>query len=164
MKVTALEEYGLRCMILLARQDPDEAPLSISEISGREGLSVPYAGKLLMILRKGGLVTSSRGRQGGYNLTKPASRIYLREIFDALGEPLFGSSHCDRHAGGRESCVHNANCTVQHIWNSFDRFIGDILETVTLEDLAGGREKLIESLRDSMNQMEYINRKSNTTR
>ena len=51
MKVTALEEYGLRCMVLLARSEEDH-PLTLPEFSDREGVSVPYAGKLLMILKK----------------------------------------------------------------------------------------------------------------
>lgn len=158
MKVSALEEYGLRCMILLAKSDEDTT-LSLAEISSREGLSIPYAGKLLMILRQGGLVKAERGRQGGYALSRPPEQIRLSEVFNALGEPLFGSAHCERHAGGKEKCVHGQDCTVQHIWSSFDRFIRDILETVTLADLAGGRERLLASLRESMHHMDYMGEK-----
>ncbi len=159
MKVSALEEYGLRCMILLAKSHEQEETLSIADISSKEGLSIPYAGKLLMILRKGGLVIAERGRQGGYSLTRPPEEIPLKDIFDALGETLFGISHCARHAGGRENCVHGDDCTVQHIWLSFDRFINDILKTVTLADLAAGSEQLMKSLHASMHKMEYLNLK-----
>jgi len=159
MKVTALEEYGLRCMILLAKSCEEGRTLSIADISAREGLSIPYAGKLLMILRKGGLVSAERGRQGGYSLTRRPEEIRLKDVFDALGESLFGVSHCVRHAGGRDNCVHGDDCTVQHIWHSFDRFINDILRTVTLADLAAGREQLMKSLHASMHNMEYINLK-----
>ena len=67
MKVSALEEYGIRCMVLLARQEGGS--LTLPEISEAEGLSISYAGKLLNILKKAGLVKSVRGRLGGYALT-----------------------------------------------------------------------------------------------
>ena len=51
MKITALEEYGLRCMLLLA-DSGSRMPLTITEISAKEGLSIPYTGKLLMILKQ----------------------------------------------------------------------------------------------------------------
>ena len=54
MKITALEEYGLRCMICFSAA-PD-GKLTLPEISSQEGLSLPYAGKLLMLLKKAGLV------------------------------------------------------------------------------------------------------------
>jgi Rrf2 family iron-sulfur cluster assembly transcriptional regulator len=55
MRISAVEEYGLRCLVALARKGPD-SQLSISEIAELEGLSVPYASKLLAILRRAGLV------------------------------------------------------------------------------------------------------------
>lgn len=145
MKVTALEEYGLRCMVLLARHSATDS-LTLSDISAREGLSIPYAGKLLMILRKSGLVKAERGRQGGYALSRPASEISLKEIFDALGEPLFNASHCERHTGDNETCVHTDDCSVRHIWNRFDQFINNILENLSLADLADDRKQLQNNL------------------
>ncbi len=146
MKISALEEYGLRCMIILAREGRG-TPLSLSDISAREGLSVPYAGKLLMILRQAGLVKAVRGRQGGYTLSRRAEDIFLKEIFDALGEPLFGSAHCDRHAGGRENCVHTEDCTVHHIWSNFDNYISGVLQRVTLADLCQNQGQMLEIIR-----------------
>ena len=70
MKVTALEEYGLRCMLLFVEKG-NGAPLTIPEIGASEKLSIPYAGKLLMILKQAGLVRAVRGRKGGYMLYKP---------------------------------------------------------------------------------------------
>jgi len=64
MRITAVEEYGLRCLLNLAREGA-KAQLSISEIAEMEGLSVPYTSKLLSILRKSGLVLAARGRGGG---------------------------------------------------------------------------------------------------
>ncbi len=137
MKITALEEYGFRCMLLLARRGY-QASLTLPDFAESEGLSVPYAGKLLTILRKAGLVKAVRGRNGGYVLTKMPEDIRLKEIFDALGDPVYSPAHCDRFARENEACVHNDDCTVRHIWKSFEGFIGDMLSRVSLADVALG--------------------------
>ncbi len=137
MKITALEEYGFRCMLLLARSGQNVS-LTLPAFARSEGLSVPYAGKLLMILKKAGLVMAVRGRNGGYVLTKKPEDIRLKEIFDALGDPVFSAGYCDRFTGENDACVHNDDCTVRHIWKSFDGFIGDILSRVSLANVAVG--------------------------
>ena len=138
MKVTALEEYGLRCMLLFTGKT-NGSPLTLPQISIHEGLSLPYAGKLLMLLKRAGLVKAVRGRNGGYILAKPADKLLLGEIFKALGEPFFGPHHCRRYLGENEICVHIDDCKMRDMWNSFDRFIGGVLDNVTLADLAAGR-------------------------
>lgn len=137
MKITALEEYGFRCMLLLARSRQNVS-LTLSAFANSEGLSVPYAGKLLMILKKAGLVMASRGRNGGYALTKMPEDIRLKEIFDALGDPVYSPAHCDRFTGENEACIHTDHCTVRHVWKSFNGFIGNMLSQVSLADIAAG--------------------------
>jgi Rrf2 family protein len=137
MKITALEEYGFRCMLLLARSGQNVS-MTLPAFARSEGLSVPYAGKLLMILKKAGLVMASRGRNGGYLLTKMPEDIRLKEIFDALGDPVYSPAHCDRFTGENDTCVHDDDCTVRHIWKSFDGFIGNMLSRVSLADIAAG--------------------------
>ena len=60
MKMTSQEEYGLRCLLRLGREGPG-ASLTISELSRQEGISSPNVAKMMHILRKAGLVTSTRG-------------------------------------------------------------------------------------------------------
>jgi len=153
MKVTALEEYGLRCMLLFVDKG-DSTPLTIPEISAREKLSVPYAGKLLMILKQAGLVKAARGRKGGYTLTKPPEEIQLQEIFAALGEQFFGAHHCNRYTGVSDLCVHDADCKVRNMWSAFDRFISGILQKVSLADLASGKFNFLESQAELPEQKE----------
>ncbi|HBC46781.1 MAG TPA: transcriptional regulator [candidate division Zixibacteria bacterium] len=137
MKISAIEEYGIRCMLLLARSNTDET-LTLPEFELREGLSIPYAAKLLMILKRAGLVKAVRGRKGGYILARAPEQIALKEILDALGEPVFSSSHCGRHSGQLDICVHHDDCQVRVIWKSFDNFISQILTGITLADVASG--------------------------
>ena len=141
MKITALEEYGLRCMVLLARSG-DDRPLTLPEFGLRESVSIPYAGKLLMILKKSALVKAVRGRKGGYVLALPPEQIRLKDIFDALGQPVFSAKHCERFTGENEICVHSGDCTVRNIWETFGDFVNTILQKVTLADLVSGEINL----------------------
>ncbi len=134
MRISSLEEYGLRCMLALARKGPD-GQLSISEIAEMEGLSVPYASKLLAILRKAKLVNALRGRGGGFCVSRQPAHITLLEVLTALGGPLIDPDHCTRFSGQLDECVHHDDCSVHHVLDSLATFIGDILERTTLDDL-----------------------------
>jgi Rrf2 family iron-sulfur cluster assembly transcriptional regulator len=138
MKISALEEYGLRCMLLFARESSGK-PLTLPEISRKERLSVPYAGKLLTFLRQAELVKPIRGRLGGYVLARPAEDIKLKEIFSAVDEPIFGPHHCRRYTQEGSDCIHKDDCTVRIIWSTFDDFIGNMLDRITLADVASRR-------------------------
>ena len=63
MQLSSQEEYGLRCLLRLAQAGPGEI-VNIHEISRAEGISEPYAAKLMRIMREGGLVASERGQPG----------------------------------------------------------------------------------------------------
>jgi Rrf2 family protein len=145
MKITAIEEYGLRCMLMLAKHTGPTA-LTLPEISAGEGLSIPYAGKLLMILKQAGLVKSVRGRKGGYALSKPADQIYLKEIFDCLGDTMFKQGYCESHGGEFDTCVHKGACEVKHIWQGIDQFISGVFNKITLAELAKGNTNFLEML------------------
>src|SRR5262249_12149920 len=107
MKITAQEEYGLRCLLRLARAGQS---LTIPEIAQAEGLSPAPAAKLLAVLRQAGFIESVRGRAGGYHLTRPATEVRLGRVLLALGEPLFDDpGYCERHAGPETEglCIHH---------------------------------------------------------
>jgi len=87
MKISAQEEYGLRCLLQLAYLNAGES-LTLSQIAEREGISVAHAGKLLWILNKARLVHSTRGTKGGYQLARPAADIHLSEVIKVLGVGL----------------------------------------------------------------------------
>jgi len=134
MKISSQEEYGLRCLLQVAR-DSSESPVPISEISAREGLSVEYVGKLLMKLRKGELVTSVRGKAGGYILAKPAEEISLRLVLEVLSDPIFDTRYCARFSGTEETCVHVDDCGIRPIWAVMNRFLDQTLSNLSLADV-----------------------------
>src|SRR4051812_16837567 len=118
MKISAQEEYGLRCLLRLAHA-PAGHSLTIPDIAQAEGLSPAYVAKLLAVLRQNGLIESVRGRAGGYHLSRPAVDIRLGQVLLALGEPLFDDpGYCERHASPEAGgpCVHHDGCTLRGLW------------------------------------------------
>src|SRR5262245_37930174 len=87
MKLSAQEEIGLRCLVQLAQRAPGGGA-TIHEVAHAEGLTQAYVAKVLAVLKHGGLVVASRGRDGGYTLARPAEAITLSDAFTALGGRL----------------------------------------------------------------------------
>ncbi len=133
MKITALEEYGLRCLLQIARVW--EADISISEIAKKEGLSVEYVSKLTALLKNKGLIESTRGVKGGYRLTEAPQKITLAQISQALGQPMFDSEFCGEHTGVSPICVHDGNCSVRSVWGTLYAHMNSVMEKITLGQL-----------------------------
>ncbi len=134
MKFSAQEEYGLRCLIGLAKVGP-LGSLTIPEISEREGITPSHAAKLLAILRRSGFITSTRGQHGGYSIAKEPSQIKIRDVLEPLGGRLYGSDFCGRHAGVLASCAHESECLVHPLWSQVQVAVDIVLDRYTLEDL-----------------------------
>jgi len=134
MKVSAQEEYGLRCLLAIANKGAG-ATMTIPELSEAEGMSQPYVGKLMSILRKGGYVTSTRGQIGGYSLATPASEIKLSEVLSELGGRLFSEDFCERHPGIQEQCSHLHDCALNGLWAKVQAVVDEVLSQSTLQDL-----------------------------
>jgi Rrf2 family protein len=139
MKLSPLEEYGLRCLIQLARRGSSQ-PVTIRQISESEGLSTAYVGKLMFLLQRANLVLSTRGVQGGYLLAKAPSDLTLFEVFQAL-DPSALDDVCDKFTGNENACVHNGACAIKHVWQGLSEHLNAYLVKVTLGDLAGVNEK-----------------------
>src|SRR5262245_9482652 len=105
MRVTAVEEYGLRLMLQMASAGKGKR-LTIHEIASRESLSDAYAAKLMNQLRDAGLVESLRGRSGGYMLTKEPDQISIFQILNGLGGHIYEDEYCERFPGEGDECVH----------------------------------------------------------
>jgi Rrf2 family protein len=150
MKITAQEEFGLRCLLRLAHAADEGHSLTIPEIAAAEGLSAPYVAKLLSVLRQGGLIESVRGRAGGYRLARTPPEITLGAVMRVLGEPLFDDpGYCQRHAGTETvgACVHLSGCTLRALWQTLEQWMRHTLNQITLADLLQGRDRLTDLLR-----------------
>ena len=138
MKFSSQEEYGLRCLLHIARSTRASgtgASVTIGEISRAEGLSTANVGKLLRILRLAGVVTSERGREGGYSLATVPEEIRIGTVLDHLGGRIVAEEFCSRHSGTRPICVHSVDCSVISLWERVQTAVDDVLLSTTLADL-----------------------------
>lgn len=138
MKFSAQEEYGLRCMITIAREG-DGVSLTIPEISQREGMTTSHVAKILAILRKAGFVDSTRGQLGGYTLAKKPNQIVIRDLLNALGGPIFDEDFCERYTGVLPQCAHETDCLIRPLWGNIQHVINEVVGKYTLEDLLEDR-------------------------
>ncbi len=134
MKFSSQEEYGLRCLLEVARSGP-EGSITIPEISRREGLTEPYVAKLLMVLRKGGLINSTRGHAGGYTLARPATDIRVGDVLQILGGRLYEDDFCERHVGVQQTCSHAQGCSIKSLWNRVQEAVDAVVDHITLADI-----------------------------
>lgn len=149
MKITAQEEYGLRCLLQLAQANAEEG-LTVGEIALREGLSPAYVEKLLRLIGKAGLIHSVRGIKGGYLLSRKLEEITLGTVVRALGKVLTTQGICDRYTGNRASCIHIDNCCIRSAWATLTQAIEHFLDETSLSDLMGSEVKTRQMLQHRM--------------
>jgi len=154
MKITAQEEYGLRCILHLARAHKTNKIVPVSLIAKREGLSTDYVTKLLVLLRKGGLVKSMRGTNGGYALKKPPAEITISDIVMALEGSFVEHEICSKFPGNESECVHvKSGCSIRPVWTSVARQIYDILSMTSLEKLLEEEKEVLRELEENVAKM-----------
>ena len=136
MKISAQEEYGLRCLLQLARADSHGESLTLGQIAELEGISVANAGKLMWILNKAGLVQSQRGIKGGYRLARAASDIRLNQVISVLDSENV-ETHCKSYAGVLDSCVHTGDCGIRPVIVELHQIVNQALSEITLSQLLG---------------------------
>jgi len=147
MKITAQEEYGIRCLIRIARKAPGGSA-TIPEISRAESLSEHYVAKLLRILRRGGLIKSARGQAGGYTLARSPEQINLGEALAVLGGRLYEPAFCDHHLGSAAICVNSIDCSVRPLWRSLQTAVDQVLGQATLQSLLSRQPEIALRARD----------------
>ena len=139
MRLSTTARYSLRALSDLCTR-PDSDPVSVSDIASRQNIPVNYLEQLFGKLRRGGILESVRGSQGGYLLARPEGEITIADILQALGEPfIFGS--CQTEKG----CENAVTCPTFNLWRKVKGSVDEILRTTTLEDIAGESITLLDT-------------------
>ena len=142
MKISAQEEYGLRCLVQLAALGTGDS-LTLPQIAEREGISTANAGKLMWLLNKAGFVQSTRGTKGGYVLARPAADIRLSEIIRVLDHDAV-NKHCGSYTGVLDTCVHNGDCGIRPVLVGLHEIVENALSQITLAQLVGNERSVDE--------------------
>jgi Rrf2 family protein len=153
LKFSAQEEYGLRCLLQIARLGVDGS-MTIPEISKHEGLTPTHVAKLLMILRKEGFITSTRGQAGGYTLARKPEAIPVGDVLEALGGRLYDEEFCGKHAGQLSICTHAVDCSVRSLWQVIQESVDQVVKKLTVADLIKSGERPNVQLFDSPRRMD----------
>ena len=131
MKFSSQEEYGLRCLIHIAKQ----GSATIPGISRAEGITEPYVAKLLAILRREGIIRSTRGQAGGYTLAATPPEIVIGDVLNALGGKLYEDDFCEKHAGATGVCSHSTGCSIKPLWDTVQKAVDEVVNNVTLAQM-----------------------------
>ena len=132
MKLSTRAKYGLKALIDLGLYSEKEA-VSIQSIAGRQNISVSYLEQLMAMLKKAGIVTSSRGASGGYRLGRPAQEISVGDILRVLEGGLEAAVCPGNEDEG--SCQGADLCVARYVWKRINDSINAAADSMTLHEL-----------------------------
>ena len=136
MKLTNKGRYAVMAMADLA-SNAKERPISLTEISLRQNISLAYLEQIFLRLKDNKLVRSSRGATGGEVLEKPASEIRLSNIIYAVDEEV-RTLNCKKNS--KKGCNNKSTkCITHNLWDQLDQHINGFFEKVKLQDLTKKR-------------------------
>jgi Rrf2 family iron-sulfur cluster assembly transcriptional regulator len=130
MKLTSKGRYAVMALVDLARFD-NINPVSLRDISLRQGISLDYLEQIFSKLRKKEIVQSVRGTQGGYVLNRKAKDIKLTNIFDAVDEKV-KTVQCKKDS--KKGC-NGTKCITHNLWDELENHINNFFKEKSLEDL-----------------------------
>ena len=132
MKLTSKGRYAVMDLVDLARFD-NINPVSLRDISLRQGISLDYLEQIFLKLRKKEIVQSVRGTQGGYVLNKKAKEIKLTNIFEAVDEKI-KTVQCKKES--KKGCNgRSTKCLTHDLWDELENHINTFFDQKSLEDL-----------------------------
>ena len=140
MKLTSKGRYAVMALVDLARFD-NINPVSLRDISLRQGISLVYLEQLFLKLKKNKIVSSVRGKKGGYTLNKNASEINISEVLSAVEEKI-KTVGCEKHS--KKGCNgKSAKCITHNLWDELEDYINVFFEKKKLSDLINKRDNRI---------------------
>ena len=129
MRLTTKGRYAVTAMLDLALHYKD-GPITLADISSRQGISLSYLEQLFSKLRKQGLVDSARGPGGGYRLSRTANEIAIADVITAVDEKV-DATRC----GGMANCHDDHQCLTHELWSDLSQQIYDFLSNISLGQL-----------------------------
>jgi len=149
MKLSTKARYGMRAMVDLALHY-EKGPILLKDIAKRQEVSMKYLDHIISTLRANGLIESAKTRHSGYVVSRPPCQIKTYEIIKAVEGSLAPVDCVDD-----PKICHRADfCATLNLWKKLKKSMRDVLEGVTLEDLANEQREIIEQ--KTKGQMYYI--------
>lgn len=130
MRLSTKSRYAVTSLLDLVMHS-DEGPVSLSDISVRQGISLSYLEQLFAKMRRNKLVVSTRGPGGGYSLGDSPDQVCIADVINAVDEEL---RIADEPSGGYEPCL------TEMLWHELSSEIEDYLTTISLADMMENEE------------------------
>lgn len=135
MKVSTRGEYGMRAMVSLARMY-GRGPVPLSTVATDSSVPPAYLEQLLGPLRRAGLITTTRGAHGGYELARSPQDVRVGEVYRVMEGPIAPMS-CVTEDSDEDLCPMIDGCATRVVWLKVRDSIADALDSTTLADLIG---------------------------
>lgn len=142
MKISTKGRYAVRVMLDLALNNTGEY-IKVKDIAARQEISEKYLEQIIAVLNKAGYVTSVRGAQGGYRLTKRAEDYTVGMIL-RLTEGSMAPVACLEE--GAPACERSDSCETLGVWKDLYAAINQVIDNVTIADLVEKRRRRLENL------------------
>ncbi len=137
MKFGVGVDYSLKALLLLAERYPAALPVRVEEIAATQGVPENYLRRLLIELKRGGLVASQKGPSGGYMLAKPPMRITMADVVEII-EGDYTPVECLEESSS--SCPRDQQCAMRDVWREVRDSVNGVLRRVTLQALSEKRK------------------------
>lgn len=141
MRLSTKSRYGLRALFDMAYH-AGSLPAQIKDISRRQSISPRYLEQIFQDLKRGGLLKSRRGPQGGYFLARKPHEITVYQIIMAAEGEMALVDCVKSGKGCKKECELEAECVTQKVWREASKRLNDYLESVTLKDLCDDAQKM----------------------
>ena len=140
MKFGVGVDYSLKALLMLADRYPSAQPMRVEEIAAAQGVPENYLRRLLIELKRGGLVLSQKGPNGGYMLARPPARITMADVVEII-EGDYTPVEC-LEDGATSFCSRDSGCPMRDIWREVRDSVVGILRNATLQSLAERRKSV----------------------
>src|ERR1700720_4310323 len=140
MKFGVGVDYSLKALLLLAERYPTTSPVRVEEIADTQDIPENYLRRLLIELKRGGLVASQKGPSGGYMLARPPARITMADVVEII-EGDYTPVECVEESSS--SCPRENPCPMRDVWRDVRDSVSSILRSVTLQSLSEKRKHAI---------------------
>jgi Rrf2 family protein len=141
MKFGVGVDYSLKALLMLADRYPSAQPLRVEEIAAVQAVPENYLRRLLIELKRGGLVLSQKGPSGGYMLARPPARITIADVVEII-EGDYTPVEC-LEEGANAFCPRDSGCPMRDVWREVRDSVVGILRSATLQSLADRRKSAV---------------------
>ena len=135
MLITQKNRYAIRAVFELAKR-LDQGPVKIVDIAAAQKIPVKFLEVILNQLKRGGMVKSKRGFQGGYTLLRPPHKLTVGDIIRKIESPE--SLHCVSCIS-RDDCDLKGDCAFLPMWTKAQKAMVDVFDNTTIQDLIDGK-------------------------